>query len=68
MLLSDRDIKAEITSGRVGIEPYLELLAAHNATDLHLTADTPPLLRRRDRKVVDPPATSVVRAHHRAND
>jgi twitching motility protein PilT len=28
-----------------GIEPYLELLAAHNATDLHLTSDTPPLLR-----------------------
>ena len=28
-----------------GIEPYLTVLALHNATDLHLTAGAPPLLR-----------------------
>ena len=28
-----------------GIEQYLTVLALHNATDLHLTAGAPPLLR-----------------------
>ena len=36
MLLSDRDIKAEIASGRVGIEPYLESMVQPSSIDVRL--------------------------------
>lgn len=36
MLLSDRDIKAEITAGRVGIDPYLESMVQPSSIDVRL--------------------------------
>ena len=36
MLLSDRDIKAEITSGRVGIDPYSEEMVQPSSIDVRL--------------------------------
>ena len=36
MLLSDRDIKAEIESGRVGIDPYLEAMVQPSSIDVRL--------------------------------
>ena len=36
VLLSDRDIKAEIESGRVGIDPYLEAMVQPSSIDVRL--------------------------------
>ena len=36
MLLSDRDIKAEIASGRVSIEPYMESMVQPSSIDVRL--------------------------------
>ncbi|HAN71881.1 MAG TPA: dCTP deaminase, partial [Actinobacteria bacterium] len=36
MLLSDRDLKAEISSGRVGVEPYAETMIQPSSIDVRL--------------------------------
>jgi len=36
VLLSDRDIKAEITSGRIGIDPYSEAMVQPSSIDVRL--------------------------------
>lgn len=36
MLLSDRDIKVEIASGRVGVDPYLESMVQPSSIDVRL--------------------------------
>ena len=36
MLLSDRDLKAEISSGRVGVEPYAETMVQPSSIDVRL--------------------------------
>ena len=36
MLLSDRDLKAEIDAGRVGVEPYAEAMIQPSSIDVRL--------------------------------
>ncbi|MDQ1703485.1 MAG: dCTP deaminase, partial [Frankiaceae bacterium] len=36
MLLSDRDLKADISAGRIGVEPYDEAMVQPSSIDLRL--------------------------------